>query len=180
MKNVVLIHGKNSQPSDKFYPWIKSQCEQKGVDCVVPDMGQEDVPKIAHWLGVIDQQNPSTDTIMVGHSRGGMAILRWLEQPDRKVNRVILIASNNPNFMDKAGGDFYGRDYDYAIIKSNCDDFVVIHSRDDEWVSFKAAQKNAENLGAKTIYFDDKNHFGVQRDGTTLIEVPEILEEILR
>ena len=63
--------------------------------------------------------------------------------------------------------------FDFNKIKSHCDNFIVIHSRDDEWVSFSAGEENSKGLNAKFKVFEDKGHFG-----KSVKEVPEILEEI--
>lgn len=82
-------------------------------------------PVLNEWLKIIDDLKPDKNTVLVGHSRGGMAILRWLEQapPELKIKKVVLVAANNPNFPDQVMGDFYGSQYDFEKIKQHCDSF---------------------------------------------------------
>jgi len=177
---VVLIHGKDTDPSKKWYPWLKKEVEKKGIQFIVPRLPNFNNPILNEWLDEIDKTKPDEDTILIGHSRGGMAILRWLEGllKNKKVKKVILVSANHPSIKEKNQPvDTYGfyelGAYNFDNVKSHCDNFVVIHSRDDQWVSFKSGEKNAKGLNAKFKIYENKRHFGFGVD-----EVPEVLEEI--
>lgn len=175
--SVVFVHGKDRSPSDIWYPWFGDQVRAAGMTFKAPSLTTGSTPVLAEWLAGIDATEPDEHTVLVGHSRGGMAVLRWLEQAPKgvKVAKVILLATNRGDDPDKAGGDFfYAGDYNFKKIKQHCDDFVVFHSRDDEWVPFEAGEHNAEGLGAKFVVFDRKGHLG-----STLATFPELVQEII-
>ena len=179
--NVVLIHGKNTNPNNAWYPWLKKEVEKKGIEFITPELPNAEDPKADEWLREIDKTEPDENTILVGHSRGGVAIMRWLEKlPEgKKVKKVILVAANSPGIEEKhQGKNTYGfyelGPYNFDEIKKHCDDFVVIHSKEDPIVSFEAGEKNAKGLNAKFKIYEGKWHFG-----KTLDKVPEVLEEII-
>jgi len=180
MSRVILLPGKDKTPNDIWYPWIKNQLTKSSINCDVPALPEPSQPKLADWLAIIDSLNPDNDTILTGHSRGGMAILRWLEKPHRRVKKVAIVATNNPAIADGPLDDFYlSGPYKFDTIKSNCNEFVVFHSKDDRWVPYEAGIKNAEGLNAKLVTFENKNHFGSQADGSTMTEFPELLKELM-
>jgi predicted alpha/beta hydrolase family esterase len=95
--NVILMHGKNTNPSEKRYPWLKEAMEEYDIPYIGPKLPDADDPEIQAWVDKLDMLCPDEDSILVGHSRGGVAILRRLEQqdPDVKVTKVILVATNS-------------------------------------------------------------------------------------
>lgn len=180
---VVLIHGKDTDPSQKWYPWFGDEVKKMGYEFVAPVLPRAADPIMEEWLAAINKVEPDEDTIFVGHSRGGVAIMRWLEKqrPGKKVKKVILVATNSGRLKDKAVpsesnyGFYTNEGYNFEKIKSHCNDFVILHSRDDKWVPFSAGETNAIGLSARFLKFDDHGHFG-----KGVNEIPELLEETIK
>lgn len=180
---IVLIHGKNTDPNQKWYPWFSEEIAKINYEFVAPVLPKADDPIMDEWLAEIDKTKPDKETILVGHSRGGVAIMRWLEKQksEKRVKKVILVATNSGRLKDKAipsesnYGFYTEKGYDFEKIKSHCDNFVVLHSRDDKWVPFSAGETNAIGLSARFLQFDDCGHFG-----KGVNEIPELLEETIK
>lgn len=180
---IILIHGKNTDPSRAWYSWLGEEVEKMGYEFVAPVLPKAADPVMEEWLAEIDKARPDDDTVLVGHSRGGVAVMRWLEKqdPGKRVKKVILVATNSGRLKDKAipGESNYGfyteEGYDFEKIKSHCDEFIVLHSRDDKWVPFSAGETNAAGLSARFLQFNDRGHFG-----KSVNKIPELLEEIIK
>lgn len=172
--------GKDKTPKDAWYPWFGKEVGKKGLKFVAPELPNIHDPILNEWLNELEKTNPDENTILIGHSRGGVAIMRWLEQlhEDRKIKKVILIAANNPGISEKnqnknTHGFYELGDYNFKKIKSHCDNFVVFHSKEDQWVPFESGAQNAKELNAKFRVFEDKMHFR-----KNLKDFPELIEEI--
>lgn len=176
------MHGKDATSKDKWYPWFKEEVEKNNIEVHIPDLPDSNNPKMDDWLNVLKDLNPDDNTILLGHSRGGVAVMRFLERlsEGKKIKKVILLASNSGSakymaIPSESNYGFYTKDgYDFNKIRSHCDNFVAFHSKDDRWVPFEHGEENAKGLGAKFITFNDKGHFG-KNDGT----VPGLIEEVL-
>lgn len=181
ISKVVLMHGKDTDPTQKWYPWLISKMNDRNIKVVAPILPKPNDPVMGEWLKELDKANPDENTILIGHSRGCGTILRWLEKlpKNKKVKKVILIAPIS-GFIDKmfikteSNFGFYTKDgYNFDKIKEHCDDFVVMHSKDDPWVPFESGVEVAKGLKAKFLKFDNYRHFGYG-----FPEIPELLEEI--
>jgi hypothetical protein len=175
------MHGKNVGPNDKWYPWFGDEVRKLGIEYYAPELPKSDNPYIEEWKQCLEELHPDKDTVLIGHSRGGVAVLRWLEDqpPSVKVKKVILVAANS-GFADKmaikseTNHGFYTKEgYDFAKISQRCDNFVVLHSKDDQWVPYEAGLENTEGLHARLLTFENKGHFGKGVD-----EVPELIKEL--
>ena len=179
---VVLMHGKDTDPSKKWYPWLAQEMKARGIDFAAPVLPSPGNPHVAAWLAVLEMTRPDEDTVLIGHSRGGVTILRWLERlpAGKRVRKVILVAVNSGRLQDKAipeesnHGFYTEAGYDCVAIKQHCADFVVLHSRDDQWVPFSAGEYNAQALGAEFVALDGRGHFGKDVDA-----IQELLAEIV-
>ena len=181
--SVILMHGKNTNPSQKWYPWLKEKMNENNIYFKAPALPNPDNPEINQWINELEKTKPNENSILIGHSLGGVAILRWLEKQKNnfKVKKVILVATNSGKSekRDKTENNkgFYTEEgYDFKKIKSHCNEFTVLHSKDDEWVPFEAGVENAKGLDAKFLQFDDRGHFGSKLPKP---EIPELLDEIL-
>ena len=184
MMKVILMHGKDTNPTEKWYPWFKEELEKKEIKVHVPELPDSSEPNLLLWLDILATLKPDEETVLVGHSRGGVAVLRYIERLPlgAKVKKVILIAANagSAKYQEtlnpaESNFGFYTKDgYDFETIQSHCDNFVVYHSEDDQWVPFAHGKENAEGLGAEFRVFKDKHHFG-KDDGI----VPGLIEEVL-
>lgn len=174
------MHGKDTDPSQKWYPWFAEWCAQQDFDYYAPTLPNASDPVLDAWVSALAKLHPDEDTILVGHSRGGVAVLRWLERDEAwPVKKVILLATNsglksNRFIKNESNHGFYSESgFDFDKITMKCDDFVIVHSHDDKWVPFEHGIENAEGLDAKMITLDGYGHFGHGVD-----EIPELLEEL--
>lgn len=175
------MHGKDTNPDDKWYPWLSEEMKEREIEYVAPILPHAHDPQMAEWLYEVKKTNPDEETILIGHSRGGVAILRYIEllSEGKKVKKVILIATNsgsskNVPITETNYGFYTQQGYDFEKIKKHCDNFVVMHSKDDPWVSYSAGVENAKGLNAKFLSFENYEHFGKKTK-----EIPELIEEIV-
>lgn len=178
---VILMHGKDTDPSKKWYPWLAQEIKKMGIDFLAPKLPNSDDPEINTWLLELEKIQPDEETILIGHSRGGVAILRYLEKlpEDKKIKKVILVATNSGssfkrNKTENNKGFFTENGYDFEKIKLHCNDFVVLHSKDDQWVPFESGVENSKGLNAKFLEFNNRGHFG-----KGIKDIPELLNEII-
>lgn len=183
-KRAVIVHGWEANPSSDFFPWLKKELESRGYQVDVPTMPETDNPVIKDWVGHLSKVigTPNEDIILIGHSIGAQAILRYLENLPAKqsVGLVVCIAGwfTLKNITDE----------DLAIIKPwvetpidcekvllHTDRIVAIFSDNDPVVPLENKDLFENKLFADTVIESGKGHFN-ESDG--VIELPEIFKYI--
>jgi uncharacterized protein len=189
MKKVYIIHGWEGSPQEAIHKWLKLELESNDFEVSIPEMPNPDAPKIEPWVSKLkDIIKPDKDTYLIGHSIGCQTILRYLETlpTDSKVGGVILLApwmhldettiQEEPDSIEIAK-QWVETPIIWEKVKSHTSNFIAIFSDNDPYVPSSEKDLFEKNLRAKTILEHNKGHYN-ESDG--VIEVPAVLEEILR
>jgi predicted alpha/beta hydrolase family esterase len=102
-RRLIVVHRWGGRPDDDFYPWLRrrlSRMRPAPFDEVrVPVMPNPDRPTIDEWVGALDdvigRPTPAlARTILLGHSVGAQAVLRWLAKlpAGASVEGALLVA----------------------------------------------------------------------------------------
>lgn len=156
--NVIIFHGTLGSPESNWFPWLKKELENLGIEVYVPKFPTPAGQSLENWLKAFEpyQDKVNDETIFVGHSMGPGFFLRLLEKRTSPIKAGILAAP-----------------FDWKKIKKNCQKFVVMAGDDDPYVPIKFPQRIADSLGVELKIIKGGKHLG-----ETLKEFPEVLEEI--
>ena len=178
MMKVVIIHGYGGEPMSGWRPWLKRELEAKGFEVRVPAMPAPDAPRLEEWVATIERETRGENCILVGHSLGCTAILRYLEQVKKKVAGAVLVAGFAERLGDgfEATENFVDKPLDFARVRKNCGEMVAIFSDNDPYVPLSQEKLFREKLDAKTTVLHARGHFS-SSEGTT--ELPEALKAVL-
>ena len=183
MKNAVILHGTNGNPEENWFPWLKNELEKKDYEVIVPQFPSPPVvpAKISEWFDVLKQyeQKINEDTLLIGHSLGGVFTLRILEKLDQPVKAAFFTGTPigvKPILNYDRDVAFSGFDFDWEKIKQNAKRFVVFQSDDDPYVGLENGKQLASKLGVELNFIPNAGHFN-KRAGYT--QFSQLLEEIL-
>lgn len=195
--NVILLHGRfperiegkliadiplcNPNNKGNWMGWTKKCLEEKGYIVACPVVADVWKARYEEWKELFDQLTVNEDTILVGLSAGGYALLRWLSETGKHVKKVILVApgsknlSNDPNYVKMPYEDeFYACEITSGLKDQIQEQVVIIVSKDDEVVG-KTYQGYVSTLNARVVTLEGRGHFSF-----LIPELPELLEEIQR
>ena len=165
MKKVIIIHGWESNPFEHlWYQEEKQSLEKEGYIVFTPQMPGESFVKEEEWVKTIKDIKPDEETILIGHSLGVPAILRYLEVVEKPVNKVILVAGfasplvlNYPN--EEYPRKFVERPFIWDKIRKMAKEFIIFNQDHDQWVPFEKGTELADNLDGKLIKVNGTDHF---------------------
>lgn len=186
-KRAFIIHGWTGRNNQDWFPWALEELKERDYDAYAPAMPNPDSPVISEWLGEMTKvigELKATD-ILIGHSMGCQAVLRYLDQRNEYVDKVILIAGWEI-LSEKAlplpedheiVKPWYETPINYEKVKKLANVFVALFSDNDPWVPLEANQlAYKKNLDAEVIVEHNKGHFMKEVGGVT--EIPVLLKYI--
>ena len=181
MKRVFVVHGWKSKPSSNWFPWLKSELRLWPVEAQVLAMPHPEKPKREAWMKTIAKavRVPDEDTFFVGHSLGGIAILRYLESLPSKtrVGGVVLVAGFPESINRSEIMTFFEKPLDYGKIRQIAgSNIVAIQSTNDPYVPFEHGEKLRDALLARLVVIESGGHLNSASGHVTL---PVVLKELV-
>lgn len=145
-KKILILHGWNASPSQHFFPKAKEKFLKEGYQIEIPPMPGNYFPKLENWLKTIKSYRPDKDWILIGHSLGGVAILKYLENAKAPIKQAILLATPFDSMKFGAIENFYDEGFDWKKIRANCPKFNLVYETDDPVVPKEHGQKYTQEL----------------------------------
>lgn len=179
MKRAIIIHAWDESPQTCWYQWLKHELEASGLEVTVPAMPEPGAPKIGSWVAALQEvlPVPDHDTVLIGHSIGCQAILRYLaELPDnQEIGQAIFVAPwtrlvNLGEASQQIAAPWLETPIDWSAATAHCSKFTALFSDDDKWVPAPEEQIFHDKLNAQTRMFHRMGHFDV------ITELPQVLE----
>jgi uncharacterized protein len=177
MKRAIIIHGWEETPNGQWLPWVKEKLENLGWNVTVPEMPNTKEPKLYEWMDTLLSLSPGEDTVLIGHSLSNALIMKYLERPEAKIKKVVMVAAWDWLMEDVKTfhQTFFEDGFDYKAIKGKGTPIVIINSTTDPWIDFEKSKKLAKKIKAKFIAVENAGHF-MARDGYK--EFPLLLKVI--
>jgi leucyl-tRNA synthetase len=174
LKRFVILHGKHGSPETDFIPWLKTRLEKEGHEVIVPELPNTENPNDLEQFDFV-KKNVKFDenTVILGHSFGGIVALRLLEQ-GIKVQGVILAATPaTGKFLDgkprPTVAEAISRGFDFEKIKVNSNYFKVLVDLTDKVVRQQDGPILADGLSTVVEYVSaDTPHFNGKEELTIL------------
>lgn len=118
------------------------------------------------------------NTVLIGHSLGGIFTLRLLEQLSAPVRAVYLVGTPvGVGEIKNAETDklFLNGGFNWKAIKNNSAHFSVYHSDNDPYVSLDNGSTLANHLGVNLNFRAGAGHFNA---AAGFLEFPNLLSDI--
>lgn len=174
---VVLIHGNGGgKATDWWFPQVKNFLEGSGIEVVARDFLDNQAAHESIWLPFLkDEIKADEKTILIGHSSGAVASMRYAEQ--NKIFGSVLVGAcyTDTNDETEKESGYYNHPWDFEKIKSNQNWIVQFASTDDPYIPISEPRYIHEKLNTDYYEYADKGHFMI----TDFPEVIEVLKKKL-
>jgi hypothetical protein len=154
------------------------ELKKRGYEVFAEDMPDTHLARAVVWLPYMAQViGGDTNVILIGHSSGAVAILRYLET--HKVLGAILAGVNYTDlgYVEENLASYYSTPWQWAKIKANVGWISQFCSTDDPFIPLTEPRYIHDQLGADYHEMSDRGHFMVPHNPVNNI-FPEIIEAI--
>ena len=164
-KRVVVLHGRGATPEMNFIPWLKLQLEAQGVEVQTPLLPNTKNPNdIEQADFVAEHVSLDENTVVVGHSFGGLVAMRLLERGIKLKGVVFVGTPISGTYQDgkdrPAVTAAIKRGFDYATIRKNATFFTALYDANDAVVPTGDGEMLAQKVGVVCHFVTaQKSHF---------------------
>lgn len=180
MREVFIFHGTAGSPDGNWFPWLKRELEKLGCKVIVPKFPTPGGQSLESWLAILGEYKSqiTENTILIGHSLGGLFLLRVLERLPRRVTAAFFVAAPvgvRPILYYDGDEKFSGFKFNWTEIKKKAGRFSVYHSDNDPYVSLGNGEELAKQLGVQLTFIPNACHFNAESGYT---KFDRLLEDI--
>lgn len=173
---IIFIPGNGGGDSSRnWFNYIADNLKKFGIESVIKKFPDPELARKEYWLPFIKELGADENTILIGHSSGAVAAMRYAEE--NKILSSVLVSAcyTDLGIEDEKLSGYYDTPWDWEKIKSNQKWILQYHSTDDPFIPIEEARFIHGKLGTDYFEFTDQQHFGVFK---TKDEFPEIVDEI--
>jgi len=172
IKAIFVPGNGNDNFQDRWRPYLKEELEKLGISVINIDFPDPVLASMKVWLPYLKELGADENTILIGHSSGAEATMRYAE--NNKLFGTVLIGAcyTDLSLQNEKEAGYYDAPWQWDNIKNNQKWIIQFHSTDDPFIPIEEARFVHEKLDTDYQEFNNRGHFG---DGK---EFPELIEAI--
>jgi pimeloyl-ACP methyl ester carboxylesterase len=171
---VILIHGNGgSTAGDIWLPWLERELARLGLDVINRTFPDNVKARATYWLPFLDELGADEHTILIGHSSGAVAAMRYAETHRLAGSVLVGVCHTDLGDSGEAASGYYREPWQWQRIRENQGWIGVFSSDDDPCIPVSEARFVAAQLRCKYFEVTGRGHF---MDA----ELPEVLQFLRR
>jgi predicted alpha/beta hydrolase family esterase len=176
MKAILIPGNGGGSPQDHWLPYLEQELLKLGIEVINRQFPDPELARREFWIPFIKELGADEETIIIGHSSGALAAMRYAE--GNKILGSILVGACYTDLGDaneKKSG-YYDNPWGWSEIKQNQQWIMQFASTDDPFIPIQEARHIHEHLDTEYHEYNDQGHFGhsAQPKGT----FPELIDAL--
>lgn len=156
----ILIHGNGGcTAADHWLPWLERQIMALGVDVINHTFPDNVKARASVWLPHLESLDADEETILVGHSSGAVAAMRYAETHQLLGSVLVSVCHTDLGDACEAASGYYRDPWQWCRIRENQQWVGIFHSTDDPLIPIAEARHVAAQLKGSYFEFSDRGHF---------------------
>ena len=160
MAKIILLHGNGG--GNAYSVWLQQvahDLRDLGLEVVNESFPDPVKARASIWLPFLEQLGTDEDTVLVGHSSGAVAAMRYAETHKLLGSVLVSACYTDLGEASERVSGYYEAPWDWQAIKSNQDWILQFASPDDPYIPVAEARYIQKHLGTKYHELDKRGHF---------------------
>lgn len=173
---IIMIHGNGGATErEAWLPEVASQLQDLGFEVMNHTFPDNHAAMASTWLPHIGQLGANANTIIIGHSSGALAAMRYAET--HAILGSVLVSACYTDLGDdlERRSGYYDAPWQWDNIKANQRWIIQFASPTDPFIPIKEARFIQKQLGATYHELPNRGHF---MDRTLPELVPALLKKL--
>ena len=170
MKKVIIVPGNGDDgPDERWRPWLTTEFEKLSFSVVNVRFPDPMLARREYWLPYLAELGADESTILVGHSSGAVASMRYAEK--QKIFGSVLVGACYTDLgieTEKLSG-YFSDPWDWKTIKNNQNWIIQFASTDDPFIPIEEMRFVRDMLATEYYEFTDRGHFNTEKEFTELL-----------
>jgi pimeloyl-ACP methyl ester carboxylesterase len=175
LEKVILIHGNGgSTAGDIWLPFLERELTALGLAVINRTFPDNVKARARFWLPFLEELGADEHTIVIGHSSGAVAAMRYAETHRLLGSILVGVCHSDLGDAGEAASGYYQAPWQWQEIRANQQWIAIYQSADDPHIPVAEARFVAAQLKCSYFEFTDRGHFVDSH------EFPEVVAYIRR
>lgn len=177
IKAIIVPGNGDDNPEDKWFPYVKRELEKSCIKVTNVKFPDAILARKKYWLPFLEKLGADENTILIGHSSGAIAAMRFAET--HRILGSVLVGAyvSHLNEQSEKISGYFDKLWRWDAIKKNQRWIVQFASLDDPFIPIEEAREVHKKLATEYYEYANEGHFG-SRDNK--IKFPELIEAVKR
>ncbi|MBI2601228.1 alpha/beta hydrolase [Candidatus Daviesbacteria bacterium] len=180
---VIFVHGNGGGDVNDpkgWFPYLKRKLEKLNLQVISQNFPDPIKARAKYWLPFLKKLEADENTILIGHSSGAVAALRYAEKHQILGSILVSACYTDLGLKSEKISGYYDKVWNWKKIKHNQKWIVQFHSADDPFIPIEEARYIHEKLTTQYYEFKDQGHFGYPRVKREFPEIIDVLKTKLK
>ena len=167
---VILIHGNGGcTAGDIWLPWVERELTAAGLDVINRTFPDNVKARASYWLPFLEELGADDQTILIGHSSGAVAAMRYAETHQLLGSVLVGVCHTDLGDAAEAASGYYNAPWQWDRIRRNQRWIGIYQSSDDPLIPVAEARFVAAQLKCSYFEHTDRGHFIDSREFPELV-----------
>ena len=172
---VILIHGNGGcTAADGWLPFVEHELSELGLDVVNRTFPDNVRARASVWLPFLEELGADERTVLIGHSSGAVAALRYAESHRLLGSVLVGVCHTDLGDPGERASGYYRAPWRWPDIRRNQQWTGIFQSDDDPHIPVAEARFVAKQLRGSYFEHSGRGHF------TSREPFPELVQFVVR